>query len=74
MRVPGAAEGLERFENDEALVRALLLEVIGRADAGDAGADDQHVEMFGLLRSGTGRSVKRCCVWHFPSLSLAGAS
>ena len=31
---------------DVALARALLLQVIARADAGQAGADDQDVEMF----------------------------
>src|SRR5690606_22970240 len=64
MRVPGAAEGFLRFENDEALVRALMLEMIGRADAGNPRADDQHVEMFGFLRRRTGRSGKRSRVWH----------
>ena len=44
---PGAAEGLLGFERDEARARALRGEVIGRADAGDAGAGDQDVEMLG---------------------------
>ena len=49
---PRAAEVFQRFENDEARAGALLGEVIGAAHAGDAGADDQNVEVLGpLLRS-----------------------
>ena len=47
-QIPGAADAIAAFENDKALARALLLQVIARADAGQAGADDQDVEMFGL--------------------------
>ena len=36
---------------DVALARAFLLQVIARADAGQAGADDQDVEMFCWHRS-----------------------
>ena len=55
VRDPGAAEALLRFEHDEAGAGALVGEVIGAADAGDAGADDQHVEVFrALLRGGAG--------------------
>ena len=32
--------------------RALVLQVIARADAGKAGADDQDVEMFRSVRPG----------------------
>ena len=49
---PGAAERLLRFERDESRSRALRREMIGRADAGDAGARDQHVEMLGRARRG----------------------
>ena len=52
VRQPGPAEAFLRFEDDEARVGALLGEVVGAADAGDSGADDQHVEMLGLLRNG----------------------
>src|ERR1700722_10643996 len=45
-QVPGAADGVAALENDVALAGALLLQVIARADAGQPGADDQHVEMF----------------------------
>ena len=34
------------LEDDVALARAFLLQVIAGADAGEAGADDQDVEMF----------------------------
>ena len=37
--------------------RALLREVVGAADAGDAGADDQHVEVLGLLACRHGARV-----------------
>ena len=42
------------LENDVALAGAFLLQMIARADAGQPGADDQHVEMF--------------AEWGFPSL------
>ena len=44
---PGATEARELLEHDERLLRVLVLQVICRADAGDPGPDDQHVEMFG---------------------------
>ena len=40
------------FQHDEAGAGHLLRQMIGAADAGDAGADDQHVEMFDCLRGG----------------------
>ena len=52
----GTAEGVVGFEHDEALARALLLQVIGGADAGDAGTDDQHIEVVGGGRLGLGWS------------------
>ena len=45
---PGASEARLRLEDDEAGARTLLCQVVGAADAGDAGADDQHVEVLGL--------------------------
>ena len=47
---PGAAETLLALQDDKALVRKLLCKLIGAADAGNAGADDQDVEMFSRLR------------------------
>ena len=47
MRAPGAAEAILRFQRHEAGARALFGQVIGGADAGDSGADDHHVEVFG---------------------------
>ena len=45
-QVPGAADAVAALENGIALARAFVLQVKTRADAGQAGADDQHVEMF----------------------------
>ena len=45
-QVPGAADAVAALENDVALARAFLLQMKARADAGQAGADDQNVEMF----------------------------
>ena len=45
-QVPGAAEALAAFEDDEAAVGAALAQVHRRADARQAGADHQHVEVF----------------------------
>ena len=58
---PRAAETPLRFQDDEARVGTLLGEVIGAADAGDARADDQHIEMLGLLGGGGG---KHGCIGH----------
>ena len=44
-QVPGAAEALPRLEHREARVRQLPLQVDGRADPGQTGTDDQHVEV-----------------------------
>src|SRR3954469_16987001 len=51
MRAPGAAKTLLAFQNHEALVWQVLVELIGAADAGNAGADDQDIEMLDGLRS-----------------------
>ncbi|MEY9462289.1 hypothetical protein ABH973_002702 [Bradyrhizobium ottawaense] len=65
MRAPGAAERRLRLQDDIARARKLLLDVIGAADAGDAGADDQHVEMFRSLfgRGVTANSDIHCCFY-----------
>jgi hypothetical protein len=52
---PGAAEAVLRLEHHEARAGALLRQVIGAADAGNAGTDDQDVEMLGRQRGGPGR-------------------
>jgi hypothetical protein len=45
---PGPAEALLGLEHDETGAGALLREVVRGADAGDAGTDDQHIEMLHL--------------------------
>ena len=49
---PGAAKRLLLFQRHEGGAGHLLGEVVGAADAGDAGTDDQHVEMLDFLRGG----------------------
>src|SRR5882672_9143811 len=44
-QIPGAADAIAALEDDVALARAFLLQVIARADAGEACADDEDVEM-----------------------------
>src|SRR5665213_546632 len=44
-QVPGAAEVVAGLENRVALGRMCGLQVVRGADTGDAGSDDQHVEM-----------------------------
>ena len=46
-QVPGAADRVARLEDRVALARALGLQVVGGADPGEAGADDQDVEVLG---------------------------
>ncbi len=53
---PRPAEALLRFQHDEARARALLGQMVGAAHAGDAGADDEHVEMLDGL-GGRGREL-----------------
>ena len=48
VEVPGAPRDAPRLEDRVAAARALPLEVMGGADPGDAGADDQDVEVLGL--------------------------
>src|SRR5258708_5892425 len=45
-QIPGAANGLAAFEDGKTLGGTFLLQMIARADAGQASANDQHVEMF----------------------------
>ena len=72
---PGAAEAVLDLEDDEAGPGALLREVVGPTDAGDARADDQHVDVLGLPRRGPG---KRRCLGHrsrpFPAPAARRAS
>src|ERR1700688_2197274 len=44
-QAPGAADAVGAFETAKTLAGALLLQVITRADTGQPGADDQHIEM-----------------------------
>ncbi len=52
MGVPGAAETVLGFQNQKTRVRILLGEVISGADAGDPGADDDDIDMFGGVFDG----------------------
>ncbi len=47
-QIPGAADAIAALEDDVALAGAFLLQMKARADAGEAGADDENVEMFDL--------------------------
>ena len=50
MRAPSAAKAFLLLEHDKARTTALVRQVIGAADTGNPGPNDQHVEMFGRLR------------------------
>ncbi len=62
-QVPGAADGSARLEDGVARPRAARLQVAARADAGQPGAHDQHVEVRrharSRVRSGVHRRVGR---------------
>src|SRR5262245_23851073 len=45
-QIPGAADAVAPLQDDVALARALFLQMIAGADAGQARADDKDVEMF----------------------------
>src|SRR6266403_880216 len=45
-QVPGTADGLAALKDDKAPAGAIVLQVIARADAGQSGADNQHIDMF----------------------------
>ena len=47
VRPPGAPKALLHVEYDEGFFRTLPGEMIGAADSGNAGPDDQHVEVLG---------------------------
>jgi hypothetical protein len=64
---PRSAKCLLLFQHDESGPGHLLGEVMGAADAGDAGADNQHVEMLDFLRGGN-RTGGRGDVHAFQSL------
>ena len=53
VRHPGAAKAFLRLQHDKARARQLLGQMIGAANTGDAGADDQDVEMFSSLAGGS---------------------
>ena len=48
-QIPGAADAIAALEDSVGFARAFLLQMIARPDAGEAGADDQDVEVFGLM-------------------------
>jgi hypothetical protein len=62
---PGAAETLLRFQDDEAAIGHLVGQVIGAANSGNAGADDQHIEMLGP----GGRGPRKGGIRHGKALS-----
>ena len=62
VRDPGAAEAVLGFQHQVAGAGALGLEVVGSADAGDAGADDDDVKE---LRAVHLRIVRRCSAEDF---------
>ena len=68
MRPPGAAEAFLILQHDKALVWALCGEVIGRANAGNAGTHNQHIEMFDGKRCAC--AMERGGIGHASSLSL----
>ena len=67
-QIPGAARRAAGLQDRVRLVRLLLLQVVGRADAGNACADDQHVDVIsadvglaGLGLRGGGHGVDGPC-------------
>src|SRR5215212_1432521 len=62
MGPPCPAERLLRFEHDKARPRALMRQVIGGADPGNPGPDDQYVEM--LASPGLRRGIGHWLVGH----------
>src|SRR5271165_5797852 len=50
-QVPRAARGVPRLEDQVAALRVLTLQVIRGTDAGEAGADDEHVHGGRVWRS-----------------------
>src|SRR5690606_27778894 len=65
---PGAAEGFLSFEDDKRGAGPLGGEVVGGADTGDAGSDDEDIEVLGLGGVGWERLCLRhgrSCGWWF---------
>src|SRR6476659_7931953 len=56
MRPPGATEAVLRVQHGERLGPTLVLQVPGRADARDAGADDEDIDVFAAARDCGARS------------------
>ena len=48
VHVPGASERIVSLEDHELLLRKRCLQMVSRADARDASANDEHIEMLGL--------------------------
>ena len=72
VRQPRAAEALELLEDDERLLRVLVLQVVSGTDAGDAGPDDQDVEV--LDRSTGGLFERAADLAHLALLGSMAAS
>ena len=68
MRPPGAAEAFLILKHNKALVWALGGEVIGRANAGNAGTNNQHIKIFDGKRIAC--AMERGGIGHASSLSL----
>jgi hypothetical protein len=47
--MPGAAKCLVRLKNNKRLIGGLILQVVRRANAGDACTNDENVEMLNAL-------------------------
>src|SRR5688572_506653 len=66
---PGATEALLRLEDNVAEARTLLVEMAGGRHAGDAGADNQDIEVLGYARLPV---PQRCHCCHIPPQILYG--
>src|SRR5581483_5422780 len=76
-QVPGAAERFAPFQDDEGLFRTVALQVIGNANPGEAGTDDDDVEIrllrFGLERCDIGRCGCRSSHYRWCSADVSAA-
>ena len=70
MGEPGAAEAALRFQHDKALIGALLLKMDRAADARNAGADNENVEVFCVR----GRARELICCRHEGSSTTNSSS
>jgi hypothetical protein len=59
-QIPGAAKRVARLKKDEGFLRAVLLQMIRRADAGQTGADNDHIGMSGGINGLGGSRGGRC--------------